>query len=188
MPNNPNLLRAIAMDGHEIASHTNSHIPLSVDTQVNWRYLDLDEAQVLELQEDLIKSWQILQSIVGDIRLENGQPALSRNFRPPTLAVGKNGMRTVYDLGFDYIVNGYLNSGDYDVTSKDKLLLSLKNRMRGGAVVIMHFSDNSIYTADALDDYFNYNEQENKTPFKFARLSDYLPPIETADQLSSEAR
>ncbi len=188
VPNNPNLLRAIAMDGHEIASHTNSHIPLSVDTQVNWRYLDLDEAQVLELQEDLIKSWQILQSIVGDIRLVNGQPALSRNFRPPTLAVGKNGMRTVYDLGFDYIVNGYLNSGDYDVTSKDKLLLSLKNRMRGGAVVIMHFSDNSIYTADALDDYFNYNKQENETPFKFARLSDYLSPIETADGPASEAR
>ena len=176
------------MDGHEIASHTNSHIPLSVDTHVNWRYLDLEEDQVLELQEDLIKSWQVLQSVVGDMRLENGRPALSRNFRPPTLAVGKNGMQTVYDLGFDYIVNGFLNSHDYDVASKDILFLSLKNKMRSGAVVIMHFSDNSIYTADALDDYFSYNEQENKTPFIFARLSDFLVPIEIDDSSASDSR
>lgn len=177
VPYNPNLLRAIALDGHDIASHTNSHYPLSNDANRTWEFTELTEQQVSELRADILTSWEVLQSVVGDIRLDNGLPALSRNFRPPTMAVGRKGFETVFDLGFDYVVNGEYTSKDYDAKSVDALLAAMERGIRSGSVVVMHFSDNVIYTADALDKYFTLIETGQRKAYSFARLSDYLKPL-----------
>lgn len=175
--NNPNLLRAIALEGHEIASHTHNHLPLSNNVTGTGIFEELSDEQVTALGEDILASWQALQSIVGDIRLENGKPALSANFRPPTMAMGRKGMLMVFDIGIDYIVNGEYTSQDYMAASTEDLLRELRRNVRSGSVVIMHFSDNSIHTADALDAYFTLNAAgQNRKTYQFARLTDYLQP------------
>ena len=174
VPNNPNLLRAIAMEGHEIASHTNTHYPLANDLLGNWHFVEISDEQAAMLQADIIKSWEVLQSIVGDIRLENGHPALSLNFRPPTMAVGRKGLQTVFDLGFKNVVNGEYTSHDYAAKSAAELSKALQRGIKSGSVVVMHFSDNSIYTADALDQYFTMMAAGSIKKYTFARLSDYL--------------
>jgi peptidoglycan/xylan/chitin deacetylase (PgdA/CDA1 family) len=173
---NTNLLRAIAMEGHEIASHTHEHIPISIQTdQEKDVYRDLTDEEAQVLQKDLIQSYNVLQSIVGDVLLEDGRPALSTTFRPPTLAVGRKGMEVVFDSGFTYIVNGDYTTKDYLADDAQTLYRQLKSSIRNGSVVIMHMSDNSVYTAEALDLFLTENAQ--KAPheqFVFRRVCDYL--------------
>ena len=169
---NPNLLRAIAEEGHAIGCHTDGHLPLSIVSDNGYFYSELSETQAEELRDDLVLSYQKLQSIIGDVQVD-GQPALSRLFRPPTLAVGKLGLTTVFDCGFTYSVSGSFTTQDYLATSADSLAANMKQYTRSGSVLIMHMSDNSIYTADALDIYLTGLEQGN-TQYRFARLTDVL--------------
>ncbi len=172
---NPNLLRAIGMEGHSIASHTNNHLPLSVDPDNDWDFDSITEEEALELQQDIVDSYNILQSIVGDMILENGKPVLSRIFRPPTLAVSKIGMEAVYDCGFTYIVNGDYTTHDYEAESAEYLYKNLVRNTRSGSVVVMHMSANCVYTAEAVDMFLTYNETlPEDERFTFARLADYL--------------
>ena len=171
---NPNLLRAIAMEGHSIASHTHKHFPLSVDTGTGKKFADLSPAQVQELTFDLVTSYQVLQSIVGDISVQ-GRPALTKLFRPPTLAVSKSGMTAVLDCGFTHSVSGSYSTSDYQATDAVKLANSLKNNTKSGAVLIMHMSDNSIHTAKALDLYLTeMAKRTGKQAYRFACLGEAL--------------
>lgn len=172
---NPSLLRAIAMDGHEIASHTHNHLPLAHDPDGKWKFTPLTSFEAVELKQDIILSYQTLERIVGDILLENGKPALSTLFRPPTMAISKIGMEAVFDCGISTIVNGDYTSRDYMATSAESLAKELSKNIRSGSVVILHMSDNSVYTAEALDLYLAENaEKSDKNRLNFARLSDYL--------------
>ena len=174
VPDNPNLLRAIAMEGHSIASHTHNHFPLSVDTGTGKKYAELSPAQVQELTLDLVTSYQVLQSIIGDISFQ-GRPALTKLFRPPTLAVSKSGMTAVFDCGFTHSVSGSYSTSDYNATDAVKLANSLKNNTKSGAVLIMHMSDNSIHTAQALDLYLTEMAQRTgKQVYRFASLGEVL--------------
>lgn len=176
VPYNPNLLRAIAVEGHEIGTHTHTHQALAHDPEGKWRFDEITVVEAKDLQQDILTSYQVLQSIIGDVRLENGQPALSTMFRPPTLAVSKTGLEAVLDLGVSYVVAGSYTSQDYKAKSADALAKSLRLNIRSGSVVVLHMSDNSVFTADALDRYLTYNlEREKGKPYTFARLSDYLP-------------
>lgn len=105
----------------------------------------------------------------------NGRPALSLLFRPPTLAVSKNGMEAVLDCGFTHVVSGSYTTQDYKATSASSLAETLKKRTRSGAVLIMHMSDNSIYTAEALDIYLSEMElRDADKRYKFAGLDEVL--------------
>lgn len=172
---NPNLLRAIALEGHDIASHTDTHYALAIELGNN-RFAELSAEQQKELQADLIRSYKVLQSVVGDIMLENGKPALTTLFRPPTLAVSKSGMETVFDCGFSYIVSGAYTSEDYIAESAEALLKQMhKNIRESGTVIVMHMSDNSLYTAEALDEFLTENASKPvEERFVCRRLSDYL--------------
>lgn len=172
---NPNLLRAIGMGGHDICSHTHTHYPLSIGPEENWSYSNLSEKEGEALMDDIITSYKVLQSIVGDLLNEDGKPVLTRIFRPPTMAVSKVGLQTVFSAGFTYAVNGSYSAKDYAATSAEELYRNLKNNIKDGSVVILHMSDNSIYTADALDMFLTDNEQKSEeNRFVFRRLSDYL--------------
>lgn len=172
---NPNLLRAIAMDGHEIASHTHNHLPLVNDSAPNGKITSLNELEAGKLKQDIVSSYNTLQGIIGDIKLDNGKPALSRIFRPPTLAVSKIGMEAVFDCGMTYIINGDYTTQDYLAKSAEELFKKLKANIKSGSIVVMHMSENGIHTAEALDMFLTYNEQkEENKQFTFARISDYL--------------
>lgn len=169
---NPNLLRAIAMAGHTIASHTDSHFPLSHDTGNGRVFETLTDEEALDLQKDLVLSYEKLQRVVGDIEID-GKPALSLLFRPPTLAVSKIGLQTVIDCGFHYSVSGSFSTEDYKATNEQSLYWSLLRNTKSGAVLVMHMSQNSIYTADAVDKLLTEMERR-KSPLKFVSLSECL--------------
>lgn len=165
-----NLLRAIAEEGHDVASHTHTHMPI-----------DITPEQVGELQKDLVQSNRTLANVVGD----TGR--LTDYFRPPTLAVNKTGLQTIYDCGYGYIISGDVSTADYHATSVDDMFDILLNGSRldsgermpiqDGSVVVMHINTNAVLTAQGLDRYLNYIESlpdGDPNKFHFARLSDYL--------------
>ena len=177
---NPNLLRTIAEQGHQIASHTDNHIPLadSVDHSGN-RMTSLTDAEALALRKDLVTSYEKLYKYTGDVVVD-GKPSLSRMFRPPTLAVSKIGLTQVFDTGFDYSVSGAYSTGDYEASSYNDMIRRLTRRSIGdgkyitvgnGTVLVMHMQENAKYTAQALDYMIPLWKAQG---YSFARLDDYL--------------
>ena len=150
--NNPNLLRAIAEEGHVLASHTHYHNPLSNAGENQSGYVSLTPEQVETLREDLLLSYQTMQDIAGDVVVD-GVPALTPYFRPPTLALSRAGVEAVYDAGYTWIVSGSYSTDDYIATDVETLAEGMKAGTCSGAVLVMHMTDSSIYTADALDLY-----------------------------------
>ena len=169
---NPNLLRAIAMEGHTIACHTDRHLPLSHETKNGRLYETLTDEEALELQQDLVRSYDRMQRIVGDLTID-GKPALSKLFRPPTLAVSKIGLQTVFDCGFTYSVSGSFSTEDYKATSAERLYRTMLANTRSGAVLVMHMSQNSVYTAEAVDLLLTEMERRN-SPLRFVSLAEDL--------------
>lgn len=170
--NNPNLLRAIAMEGHAIASHTHHHNPLSNPTKSTRVFLELKPEQVTALREDLVLSYQTLQSIIGDIAID-GVPALTPYFRSPTLALSRSGVEVVFDAGYTWIVSAALSTEDYLATDAASLTETMLQQTQSGAVLVMHMTDSSIYTADALDAYLTQLEA-GEVPYRFATLTEAL--------------
>lgn len=179
--NNPNLLRAIAEDGHDIASHTNRHRPMVWQTANYGGNMTLMTEE--EYAEDVRLSYDELQKTVGDVMVD-GKPALTHYFRPPTLAISKSGIRSIMDAGFSYIVSGYESTDDYAIPSLQAMIGAIshgiydeKGNVRKGSILIMHMTDKAKYTAEALDYILTVNDaRDDNDPkkFKTGRLSDHL--------------
>ena len=179
--NNPNLLRAIAEDGHDIASHTNRHRPMVWQTSnYGGNMTPMTEE---EYAEDVRISYQELEKTVGDVVVD-GKPALTHYFRPPTLAISKSGIRSIMDAGFSYIVSGYESTDDYAIPSLQAMIGAISHgiydeegNVRKGSILIMHMTDKAAYTAEALDYILTVNDaRDDNDPkkFKMGRLSDHL--------------
>lgn len=179
--NNPNLLRAIAEDGHDIASHTNRHRPMVWQTaNYGGNMTPMTEE---EYAEDVRLSYEELQKTVGDVMVD-GKPVLTHYFRPPTLAISKSGIRSIMDAGFSYIVSGYESTDDYAIPSLQAMIGAIshgiydeKGNVRKGSILIMHMTDKAKYTAEALDYILTVNDaRDDNDPkkFKTGRLSEYL--------------
>lgn len=178
--NNPNLLRAIGVDGNEIGSHSDWHKPMAVRDPKTKRQYGLQTRP--EYKEDLSTAYKKLEEIVGDQKV-NGRYVLTRFFRPPTLAVSKMGFETLFSCGYEFIVSGAYSTDDYDVKDLNELLQKLQKAIYSpkginkGAVIVMHMSASAHYTARALDVILTANElRRDDDPLKFqvGRLSDYL--------------
>ena len=177
---NPSLLRTIALAGHDIASHSDNHILLSNTTDKNGVFAEVTDEQAEVIQEDVIRSYKKLQRIVGDIYVD-GRPALQTYFRPPTLAVSKKGLMSVFDSGFSYVISGDFTTQDYEAKSAEELINKLKYgivsgenneiKITDGSIVVMHMSDEAKFTAEALDTIIPYYLSQG---YKFGRISDYL--------------
>ncbi len=181
MPNNPNLLRAIASEGNEIGSHTNNHVAMASRDDKGRLIKGEDEE---EYREDVTSSYTKLLSVIGDIRLKNGRPALTRLLRPPTLAVSRTGVKTILNAGFTYIVNGSGSTEDYGSVSMQYLVGIMNNiarqkngKVRTGAILIMHMSSTSPRTPEALDILLTNNDMlpdGHPGKFRVGLLGDYL--------------
>ncbi|WP_133015239.1 polysaccharide deacetylase family protein [Clostridium cuniculi] len=177
---NPGLLRTIALAGHDIASHSDNHILLSNTTDKNGVFAEITDKQAEAIQEDVILSYKKLQSIVGDIYVD-GRPALQTYFRPPTLAVSKKGLMSVFDSGFSYVISGDFTTKDYEAKSAEELINKLKYgivsgenneiKITDGTILVMHMSDEAKFTAEALDTIIPYYLSQG---YEFGRISDYL--------------
>lgn len=179
--NNPNLLRAIAEGGHDIASHTNRHRPMVWQTSnYGGNMTPMTEE---EYAEDVRISYQELEKTVGDVMVD-GKPALTHYFRPPTLAISKSGIKSIMDAGFSYIVSGYESTDDYATPSLQAMIGAISHgiydeegNVRKGSILIMHMTDKAAYTAEALDYILTVNDaRDDNDPkkFKTGRLSDHL--------------
>lgn len=178
---NPNLLRAIAAEGHGIASHSDKHRVMSFrDPQTGRQTPALTQE---ELFQDSVTAYQKLADVTGDVAVD-GKPSLTRFFRPPTLAISKPGFEKLFAAGHDYIVSGSISSYDYKAENVSELIQTIKNgiytpdgKVRNGAIVVLHMSDTSVYTAMAIDILLTANAgkaDSDPSKFKVGRLSDYL--------------
>ena len=176
---NPNLLRAIAEHGHQIASHTDGHLPLSDSAENSNRALSLTDEEAAELRSDIVESYNKLYKYTGDVVID-GRPALSKMFRPPTLAVSKAGISQVFDVGFSYSVSGDMSTDDYKAVSYEDMVNQLRNgitddgdhiSIHDGSIVVMHMLENAKYTAQALDTMIPVWQEQG---YSFARLDAYL--------------
>lgn len=179
--NNPNLLRSIAMNGHDIGSHSDKHLPMAVvDPKTNKYVKTQDKA---EYTKDLTTAYQKLRTVVGDVTL-NGKPVLTRFFRPPTLAISRMGMEALLETGYEYVISGSTSTNDYMAKDVTQVVETIKGgiftpdgEVKKGAILVMHMSDNAKYTAAALDILLTANEAKadsDPSKFKVGRLSDYL--------------
>jgi peptidoglycan/xylan/chitin deacetylase (PgdA/CDA1 family) len=179
--NNPNLLRTIAIEGHEIGSHSDQHKPMAVRDPRTGRQVRTQDKE--EYRQDLTTAFRKLRSITGDVTV-NGRPSLTRFFRPSTLAVSKIGLEALFETGYEYIINGSCSTYDYKAENVSQLVRTMRDgiytkngEVKKGAVLVMHMGDASVYTAIALDILLTANAAKaDSDPSKFSagRLSDYL--------------
>lgn len=184
VPDNPNLLRAIAADGHQIGSHTDGHLGLADEVVIDaasgkYEYAQITPEEGDALRKDLAKSYRTLNKYVGNVKI-NGKKALSLDFRPPTLAVSRLGLYEVFDVGYQYAISGDFSTNDYEAQSLESLVALLKNgretwdgskRIGDGSIVVMHMTENSQFTAEALDIMIPIWQSQG---YSFARIDDYL--------------
>lgn len=178
--NNPNLLRAIALEGHDIASHTNMHVPMVVKDK-NGKMLPTMGYE--EYYNDLNISYKQLASVIGDMKRADGRPILTKYMRPPTLAVSSMGARAIFENGFEFIINGSTSTDDFAAKSLESEIkvirdgLYYRDQVRKGAIFVMHMTAAAKYTAHAVDLILTANEKKadnDPTKFKVGLLSDYL--------------
>lgn len=154
---NPNLLRTIALNGHDIGSHNYNH--------------ELLDSSKEELENSLIKSYDVMANIIGDL------DSLRPYFRPPTLLLRREGLSAVFESGLKYCISGNITTHDYERTSAQEIANYIKEGLIEGRgnVVVMHMNDQSYYTAEALDIFLTNNEKGlYGEEYKIAKLSDYL--------------
>ena len=177
---NPNLLRAIAEEGHDIASHTNMHKAMATQ---NEKGKTVPTMSYEEYYSDVNTSYERLESIVGDLQWPDGRPVLTKFLRPPTLAISAMGTRAILENGFEYIINGSTSTGDYGAPTLESEIkrirdgLYYRNTLRKGAIFVMHMTSAAKFTANALDVILTANEKKadnDPTKFKVGLLSDYV--------------
>lgn len=177
--NNPNLLRAIAAEGHDIACHTFNHKPMAVTGKHEHLYSVQSDAEKLD---DYRQAYAELARITGDVQTD-GKYSLTRMFRPPTLTISKSGFAALKDAGYDFIVSGSTSTHDYQAENLYEMVDNIREGLYKdgsvikGAVFVMHMSDTSRFTARALDILLTNNERkaaDDPTRFEVGLLSDYL--------------
>lgn len=163
---NPNIIRAIAAEGHDVASHSELHRPM-------------DGMSYTEAYTQYLHDYGIALAKLRDIT-----PEAKAYFRPPTLTASKAGFKALYDTGYEYIVSGSYSTHDYEQPDLQHMIDAIQagifdaeGHVIPGAVLVMHMSDNSIYTPIALDLLMTMNDQRpDGDPAKFIPmpLSAYL--------------
>lgn len=179
--NNPNLLRTIALQGHDMGSHSDKHQAMAVRDLKTGKQVKTQDRE--EYRKDFATAYEKLENVIGDVTI-NGKPALTRFFRPPTLAISKMGFESLFETGYEYIISGSGNTYDYEAKNVSQLVKTMKDgvytqhgEVKKGTILIMHMGDSSVYTPIALDILLTANEAKadsDPSKFKVARLSDYV--------------
>ncbi len=146
---NPNLLRAIDAEGHDIACHSYEH-------EANFVNLGAEH-----IQNDVVKCYQTITEIIGR------EPELY--FRLPRQESNISAVNAILAAGFTDIIQSSISTGDYHL-SKDEVSKFVSDRVHRGAIIIMHLTDHSS-GADSLPQVIEHLRARG---YKIAKLSDYL--------------
>ena len=179
--NNPNLLRSIAVQGNNIGGHSDKHKPMVVRDPKTGRLVKTQDDT--EYTKELATSYQKLREVIGDVTI-NGKTALTRFFRPPTLAISKMGAEDLFETGYEYIISGSWSTYDYKAQNVTQLVETIKDgvytkngTVNKGSILVMHMGDGVLYTPMALDILLTANDAKkdsDPSKFKVGRLSDYI--------------
>lgn len=166
---NPNIVRAIAKEGHDVGSHSEQHRPMD-----NTPYAAAYPQYLVDYGMAAAK----LRDITQGIQHPDGTPGFVPYFRPPTLTASKAGFRALYDTGYTYIVSGSYSTHDYEQPDLQHMVRAIQSGIYDaqghvikGAILVMHMSDQSLYTPIALDMLLTINDQRpDGDPAKFIPL------------------
>lgn len=148
--NNPNLAKAISEGGHDVASHTFSHLVIN----------DTDKAT---LQNDLVKGHQALTYAI--------QRKPEMFFRPPQLEISDESLKIVGATGYKNIIVADLSTHDWDSKlSKEEVVNDVLTNASSGSIVVLHLLDDA-QGWKALPDII---EGLQKKGFSFVKLSEYI--------------
>ncbi|GED57097.1 polysaccharide deacetylase family protein [Brevibacillus formosus] len=126
---NPNLARAIAEAGHDVANHTYSH---PVNTKIAPE----------ELQKEIVKAHQIITEAI--------QQKPTMYFRPPTGAFDEQTLKAIAATGYEDITIYDVTPSDYDKKrSANEIVKDIMEQTRSGSVILLHMLDD-IHTTEAL--------------------------------------
>ena len=166
---NPNLVRGIAADGHDIGTMTHTGQPLAIGLDSDTRFVEINATESDALREDVLLSYDTLMHICGDMTSNSGKPSLTSYLRPPNLAVSRRGLEVVMDLGITYCVLGSYDCEDDEAKRAMDLANEMRKNTQSGSVLILRLSDDCLYTAEALDRYLMRIESDKH--YRFVGLS-----------------
>lgn len=148
--NNPNLAKAIAEGGHDVASHTYSH-------------LVINKSNASTLQNDLVMGHQALTYAI------QRQPQIF--FRPPQLEISDESLKQLKAVGYENIILADLSTHDWDPKmTKEQVINDVLTNSKSGSIIVLHM----------LDDAQGFNvlpeiiEGLRRKGFTFVKLSDYI--------------
>ena len=189
---NPNLMRAIAEEGHAIAIRadtTFSKVYTAGATGSGDDILRNREVAMRALQSEFKNAYDTLAKILGDITLRGGKPALTTYFRPTLDKINSVGMSAAFDSGFTWSVGGsYLNievvpknpallaeDEDEEETIEwmydDNMLANMISATKNGAILsISYLNDEEVDLPDIVDQYLDAVSGK----FTFAPLTNAL--------------
>ncbi len=183
---NPNLTRAIAKEGHALALRADATFdPLLTPLPAYAGEEELRQREVLTriFQTDCKTAYDVLLKLAGNLTLPNGNPAVTRIFRPPLEENSKEGMTASFDSGFPWIVGQVYKTqsvlldaeiGEKVVINDDNILENLIKNTKSGAILSISYAyDESIDLPRILDDYLTQIEQ-GKTQYRFISLNEAL--------------
>lgn len=149
---NPNLARAIAEGGHDVANHTYSH---PVNTKITQE----------QLQEEIVKAHRIITEAI--------QKKPTMYFRPPTGEFSQATLKAIGATGYHTVANFDVDPSDYDKSkSADDIVNAILKQTHSGSIILMHMLDD-IHTAEALPIVI---EKLRSQGYTFVKLSDMLGP------------
>jgi peptidoglycan/xylan/chitin deacetylase (PgdA/CDA1 family) len=126
---NPNLAKAIADAGHDVANHTYSHPVITKITPE-------------QLQEEVVKAHQVITEAI--------QQKPTMLFRPPTGAIDDDRARMVAATGYTNIAMYDVTVFDWDSASDaDHIVNGILDQTVSGSIILLHMLDD-IHTIEAL--------------------------------------
>lgn len=148
--NNLNLAKAIAEGGHDVASHTYSH-------------LVMNKANVSTVENDLVKGHQALTYAI--------QRKPQMFFRPPQLELSDTSLKALKAVGYNNVILADLSTHDWDSNiSKEAVIKDVLTNSQNGSIIVLHLSDEA-QGWRVLPDII---EGLRKQGFTFVKISDYI--------------
>lgn len=149
---NPNLARAIAEAGHDVANHTYSH---PVNTKITTE----------QLQNEIVKAHQVITEAIQE------KPVMY--FRPPTGEFDEKTLKAVAATGYHTIAIYDVTPSDY-VKNKtaDEIVKAILEQTKNGSVVLLHLLDD-ISTVEALPTVIEKLESKGYTFVKMTDMFGY---------------
>lgn len=145
---NPNLARAMAEAGHDVANHTYSH---PTGTEITPE----------QLQEEVVKAHQIITEAIQQ------KPAML--FRPPFGAQNEKSLKAIAATGYSTIAMFSVIPSDHDSkNSADDIVNAVLKQTKNGSVILLHMLDD-IHTAEALP---RIIEELQKQGYRFVKMTE----------------